>query len=455
MRVIGLSLLTTALVIACAPAGVDSTTLPPASSTSSTTTSTEPPTTVADPAPPLHLILDEVESLAVDEGIRLEISDDGGGLLGWVDREHPELSVDPSTQRITVRYYTADGWPAGVIWEQSAELPVTAIRQPWRGGGECAATLPDGSSAPVALVWQSRASPAEYLEQLDRAAGVNVVSPVWWRMTGGGDIVSSTDPGYVEAVHERNVAVWPAVAGFDADVHHATFSDPARRSALAQEISREAERIGVDGVNIDIEGYREEDANGFLVWVEELSALVRGWGGVVSLDLVPRSDTWDVAPPDLSFWSTAPIRTELAETVDCTILMAYDQYNRYRPAGPVAAPSWVEEVLIHALRHADPSQLVLGIPFYGRVWDPEDLESPTAVGIGELGRLVGEGNVGIDPAHGLDRVELADGRFFWAETPRGLEHRFELVEGYGLAGWAAWRFGFDSPAIWEVVTERQ
>jgi hypothetical protein len=77
------------------------------------------------------------------------------------------------------------------------------------------------------------------------------------------------------------------------------------------------------------------------------------------------------------------------------------------------------------------------------------------VGIGELGRLVGGGTVGFDPAHGLDRVELGDGRFFWAETPRGLEHRFELVEGYGLAGWAAWRFGFDSPAVWEVVNERQ
>lgn len=454
MRVFGLALLTTALVIACTPAVVDSTSPPPTPSTSSTTTTTGLSTTVTSPAP-LQLILDEVESLAVVEGIRLEISDDKGELLGWLDGEHPGLSVDSSTRRLTVRYHTPNGQPTEVVWEQLAELPVTTIRQPWRGGGECAATLPDGSSVPVALVWQSGGSPAEYIEQLDGAVGVNVVSPVWWRMTGDGDVSSSTDPDYVDAVHERNVAVWPAVAGFDADVHHATFSDRARRSALAEEISRQAESIDADGVNIDIEGYRDEDADEFLAWVEELADLVRGWGGAVSLDLVPRSDTWDVGPPDLSFWSTAPLRTKLAETADCTILMAYDQYNRYRPAGPVAAPSWVEEVLIHALRHADPSQLVLGIPFYGRVWDPDDLESPTAVGIGELGRLVGGGTVGFDPAHGLDRVELGDGRFFWAETPRGLEHRFELVEGYGLAGWAAWRFGFDSPAVWEVVNERQ
>jgi spore germination protein YaaH len=293
------------------------------------------------------------------------------------------------------------------------------------------------------------------VDQLDGANGaVTVVSPIWWRLAPDGTAVSSTEPGYVDAAHNRNVAIWPAVAGFDADTHHLVFSDPERRSALAQQISAEARTIGADGVNIDVEGYRSVDSEAFLAWVEELAGLVHEWKGVVSHDLVPRSDRWDVAPQDLAFWSNAPLRADLSRATDCTVLMAYDEHNRYRPPGPVASPSWVEEVLVHALRHTDPNQLVLGVPFYGRIWDPEDLERPTAVGIGDIEGLIGEGEVTHDPSYGLDRVDLADGRFFWAETTAGLEHRLDLVTENGLAGWAAWRFGFDSPGIWELVNGR-
>lgn len=314
------------------------------------------------------------------------------------------------------------------------------------------ATLPDGSSAPVALVWQTGGDTADYTAQLDGAGGmVSVVSPVWWRFDSGGNVMGGPDPHYVEAVHDRNVAIWPAVAGFDAETHHLVFSDPQRASALAARISEEAERSGADGVNIDIEGYRVEEADEVLGWVEELAALVRRWGGVVSHDLIARSDTWEVGPEELSFWSEAPLRAELSAATDCTVLMAYDEHNRYRPAGPVASPGWVEEVLAYALDRTDPDRLILGLPFYGQVWDPSDLERPRAVGIGDLEGLIDGGEVSFDASQGLDRVDLSDGRFFWAETTAGLQHRFDLVAEHGLAGWAAWRFGFDHPGIWELV----
>ena len=223
------------------------------------------------------------------------------------------------------------------------------------------------------------------------------------------------------------MAIWPAVAGFDADAIHLAFRTAQRRSALAVQISEDARAIGADGVNIDVEGYREEDAEAFLAWTVELADLVHEWDGVVSYNLVPRSDTWDVWPEELSFWSTAPRRLELAQATDCTVLMAYDQYNRHRPAGPVASPPWVEELVVYALRYADPAEMVLGVPFYGRIWDPEEIDSPRAVGIGTLEKLMDDGVVTFDETFRLDRVDLLDGTFFWAEAPAGLTHRFDLV----------------------------
>ena len=443
------------MVAACAPSTATPSTVSTAPPEPSTTTTTTLTTTTTIPESDVKLVLSDEEAVAVDGGVRLEVRDSSGRVLGWLDRDQRELAVDSSTTRVTLRYPGGEGAPDAVAWEQETETPVTVISQPWRGDGECAARLPDGSTAPVALVWQSGSDSSTYLEQLDSAGGVvNVVSPIWWRMRADGTVASFTDAGYVSAVHDRNVTIWPAVAGFDADAHHLVFSSPQRRSALSAQISAEAQLIGADGVNIDLEGYRVEDSDGFLAWVEELADLVHGWGGTVSYDLVPRSDTWDVTPAELEFWSTAPQRTALSRVTDCTILMAYDQHNRYRPAGPVASPAWVEDVLTYELRHADPAELVLGVPFYARIWDPVELDSPAAVGIGELDQLVEQGDVSHDPATGLDRVVLPDGRFFWAETTEGLEHRFELVDEYGLAGWAAWRFGFDSPGVWDLIESR-
>ncbi len=443
------------IVAACTSAD-----LAPASSlpapASSSTTATTTTTTTTIPQPDLRLVLSEEEAVAVNRGIRLEVANGSGEVLGWLDRDDRELRIAASTLELTIRYLSADGTSGDVVWKQKVDRPVIDVRQPWRGDGECVVILPDGSTAPVALVWQSGGNSFSYLQQLDSAGGaVNVVSPIWWRMRGDGTVASSTDPGYVSAVHDRNVAIWPAVAGFDADAHHLVFSNPQRSSELATEISEEARRIGADGVNIDLEGYRVEDSDGFLAWVEELADLVHGWGGTVSYDLVPRSDAWDVTPGELEFWSTAPQRTALSRVTDCTILMAYDQHNRYRPAGPVASPAWVEDVLTYELRHADPAELVLGIPFYARIWDPAELDSPAAVGIGELDGLIDRGDVSHDPATGLDRVVLPDGRFFWAETPEGLDHRLDLIDEHRLAGWAAWRFGFDSPNIWNKIRDGQ
>ena len=116
---------------------------------------------------------------------------------------------------------------------------------------------------------------------------------------------------------------------------------------------------------------------------------------------------------ELSYWSSAPQRRRLAAAVDYTILMAYDQFNDYRPAGPVAAPNWVEEVLVYLLRYADPQSVMLGIPAYGRLWNPEALNVPRAVSLSQLEGH--DGVVSFDKAHCLRRIARADGNFYWAE----------------------------------------
>ena len=438
----------------CAPGGAITDPVPV--TTGPTTTApveaTAPPPS-AVPATPTTmpaaatLVLDPIEALAATGGVVITAEWDGGRAELSASAPRVEAAVagalaGPVT--VTFSYPAESTDPDPVRWSQSVPAGATVtVRQPWRQDGTAAGD--------VVLVWQALGDRASYRGQLDAAPGVTVTSPVWWFIRADGSLADESDAGLVADAHDRGIAVWPAVASLDADANHAAFSDPAQRSDLAAALSERAEAIGADGVNVDVEGYRREDTAGVTAFIEELTDLVHGWGGVVSYDLIPRTDTWEVTPAELSFWSTAPQRREIAAIVDYTVVMAYDQYNRYRPAGPVAAPAWVEDVVTYALRFVDPHRLILGVPFYGRVWDAAEPDRPRAVGIGRLPGLGGDAEPVPDPAFGLDRVDLPDGRFFWLETPGGLQHRTGLVAALGLAGWAAWRLGFDSPAVWEAV----
>jgi spore germination protein YaaH len=303
----------------------------------------------------------------------------------------------------------------------------------------------------VVLAWQWLGSTADYLAEVDAAPGLTVSSPLWWELDADGRLVDTSDPAFVAGAHRRGVAVWPALASLDLEVLHLALDDPADRIALAEAVSARAEALGVDGVNLDFEGYLHEDAAAVADFAALLGEAVRSWGGVLSVDLTVRSDDWVLTPPELAYWSTAPLRRELAEAADYVVLMAYDQHNKWRPAGPVAAPGWVEDVLRFQLRYVEPERVLLGMPFYGRVWDPDELDEPRAIGIGALERLAAGGERAPDPVFGVDRVDLDDGRFLWLEDAAGLAHRRRLVEEQGLAGLAGWRLGLDSPEVWPVL----
>jgi spore germination protein YaaH len=456
VRRVALAAVLVTVMTACSAIPGESVSQPPTTSNVSTTTSTtvevptatvaaDPSTTTTStaPVPVVTLLLAAPEALAASRGVTVLVETSDGVRLGELATDEPLGVPVPMGTALRFVYLAPDGSPTDVVWEQTVQSQEVVVVQQWRA--------PDVPAGDIVLVWQSLGDTAAYVRQLDAAPGVTVVSPVWWYVRADGTISDQSTRAYVDAVHDRSVDIWPAVAGLDADANHELLSDPARRSEAAVVIADRAQAIGADGVNIDIEGYREEDAADFLLFARELTDLVHAWGGVVSYDLIPRSDSWDVSPSDLAFWSTAPPRREIAAIVDYTVLMAYDQHNRYRPAGPVASPNWVEDALVYALRYVDPDRLILGLPFYGRVWDPDQIDKPKARGVATIAALAESGEATFDEEFGMDRVTLDDGRFLWREDPALLADRLALVDDFGLAGWAAWRLGFDSPDLWETL----
>ncbi len=392
---------------------------------------------------------DEVEGLTLgptaDGHATLTASALGGAvvLAGPDDTGALLAPPDGGATDVTLRYPTPAGGVAPVTWTQTlpAGTDELVARQAWRGRR----TAPP---ADVTLAWQYTGDSDRYRREVDAAPGLTVTAPFRYYLDGGGNLVGRADPAFIEDMHARGVDVWPTIHTCGEGCIAAALSDPARRSAHARTIAADAIASGADGVQVDIEGFQLAESDAVTAFVEELSDLVQPQGLVTSFDFTVMTDTWHTPPEQYAFWSTGPDRRAISEAVDYAILMAYDQFNRFRPAGPVASPAWVEEAVRYQLRYTDPDHLLLGVPLYGRVWRGD---TPTAVGIGTTEQYVREGTVTPDPRFGVDRVTLPDGRVTWAETVAGLAHRVDLVDHYGLAGTASWRLGFDSPAVWTVL----
>ena len=392
------------------------------------TASTAPPTTL----PALEIRLSAVEARAAgSEGVRVTFA---GGSVTLVGDEPAGVSALPGTD-LRVAY------SGGPSWIQTLEAGAV-IEQPWR-------QPPPAGRDPIALAWQVNGDAETYSAELDVATGLDVASPLWWNLDPAGALIEDSDPAYVVAAAERGVELWPYVVnGFDPERTRAAIGTSERRLTLAQAISDSAETAGAAGVNVDFESFDSTERDHFTAFMHELTRLVHGWGGVTSVDITVL--TSDFAT---SHEASYPVynRRELATATDYLVLMAYDEHSTLRPYGPTASIDWVEDGLLHPLRYVDPHQVILGIPFYSRLWTPGD-PTARAVTITRVVELASEGKSVFDDQFGLDRVTLDDGRFFWVEGYEALSARLELVDEHGLAGWAAWRLGFDSPDLWRQVT---
>lgn len=119
-------------------------------------------------------------------------------------------------------------------------------------------------------------------------------------------------------------------------------------------------QYNLDGINVDFESMNgEKVGDAFIEFIRELSIKCKNNGVVLSVDnYVPMSHT--------SFYN----RKEQANFADYVVIMGYDEhYAGSSEAGSVASLSWVTQGVSDTLKEVPADQVILGMPFYTRVWE--------------------------------------------------------------------------------------
>jgi spore germination protein YaaH len=147
------------------------------------------------------------------------------------------------------------------------------------------------------------------------------------------------------------------------DISRRLLSSRARRDALAREVAEEVVRRGVDGVNVDFEPIPAGQKAAFTAFVKSLRReLDRLRPGLqLTFCVVGHHDSYDVAG------STGP------DAADAVYLMGYHYAGTWsKRAGstaPMGGPQHdVVDSVKSLLRHVEPHELIVGLPYYGHAW---------------------------------------------------------------------------------------
>lgn len=306
----------------------------------------------------------------------------------------------------------------------------------------------------INLVWHQVTSEAAN-QALDQAVqdvtGVNVISPTWFSVVSTeGAISSLASAEYVEKAHARGMEVWGLIDNFNDQVSTLeTLSSGSARAHIIEKLLQEAERVGMDGINLDFEALTQEEAPHFLQFVRELSVACRNNGLVFSID--------DPVPQYTSFYD----RKEQGILADYVIIMGYDEHTAgSEQPGSVASLPFVEEGIVQTLKEVPKEKVINGVPFYTRLWTQSNngVVTSQVCGMDEADAYVQENGMEVywnkDVSQNYAEAQIDTGVLkMWLEDEESLEEKMKLIEKYELAGVASWKLGFERPDVWEIISK--
>ncbi|MGE5704287.1 MAG: glycosyl hydrolase family 18 protein [Clostridia bacterium] len=419
-----------------------------------------------------NVLIVEKHGTAVQQAKILPVDGDPAAMLPL--RTGPSLH-EPFTTQLSVEtqvnvFAEKDGWfhvqtsdgLIGYVPKETVELTKvrTVVSPKTDQEKQPVAWKPLGKK--IVLAWEHVVKKTPSTSEIADMPGLNVVSPTWFELTDAkGTIANKADAAYVKWAHSKGYKVWGLVSnGFNADWTKAVLGSFELREKMIEQILHYANMYNLDGINLDFENVYVDEKEKLVQFVRELTPYLHEQGLTVSMDITVKSSS--------DRWSRFYDRAKLAQTVDYVAVMTYDEHWASSPvAGSVASLPWTEEGLQGVLEEVPHKKLLLGVPFYTRLWTEEPQAngsvkvSSKALSMPRAQAWMKERGLAAKPDEKSGQLFVSykdpkDGKTYkmWLEDATSMQKRMDLVHKYKLAGAAAWRRGFETEDIWTTIEEQ-
>lgn len=296
----------------------------------------------------------------------------------------------------------------------------------------------------------------------DHIGSLNYLSPWWFKIDGGGNIISAGDreveDAEIDAVmalaRSKGVKALPMLKNApQGQAFHKVLADAATRGRAIDNILELVASRNYDGINIDFEGISAEDRDNLTQFMYELAPKLRAQGKLVTQALPAKTEE------RLEGWTGAFDYGRLGQINDLVLVMAYGYKVSSSPTPGSTAPiSWVEAITSYALTIPQ-EKLILGVPWYGFDWNKTKgpparaLTYAQAIALAQQHGATIEYDENQESPH-FSYVHEGEEHEVWFEDRRSMEAKLTLVEKYGLAGAGGWRMGHEDPASWQAFDAR-
>lgn len=298
-----------------------------------------------------------------------------------------------------------------------------------------------------------------YLAKVDSTNGaINEVSPSYFDINSDGSlkITYELKQEFIDQMHDRGVKVVPFLSNhWSRDLGRSALKN---REKLANEIIKAIDKYDLDGVNVDIENVTEVDRDNYTDFVKILSEKMPE-GKTVAVAVAANPNGYKTG------WHASYDYEQLGKYADYIMIMTYDEHYEGGTQGPVASYDFVEESIQYALKYVPSEKIVMGLAFFGRYWNEEDVGGrgvayslinqifedypPTIVYDEESRTMIGTIHVSKKQAE-EDRYIFQAGTYnFYYETPETIKEKLQLVDKYNLKGSGSWALGQEMTDMWE------
>ncbi len=287
--------------------------------------------------------------------------------------------------------------------------------------------------------------------------GLDVLCPTWFQITDtSGNVADIGSIEYVNWAKAQGYDVWGLVTNsFNSSLTTSVLSNPTSRANVINQLIAYAKKYNLDGINIDFEGVSSSDGDIYLTFIKEATQAFK------ANNLVTSVDTFVPAP-----WTTQYKLAEVAQVVDYVIIMAYDEHYRTSPtSGSTASYTWVKKYMDEAIAQVDKNKLIMGVPFYTRLWSEQTQADGSIVVVDSVAKTMDEVKQ-IISSRNLTPVWIESAKQYyieykennltyklWIEDATSIEERMKLSRTYDLKGVAMWKRGYESSDIWSIINK--
>lgn len=288
---------------------------------------------------------------------------------------------------------------------------------------------------------------------------LNIISPNYFNIDEDGNLkLTSIDKSFINQMHNENVKVIPFLSNhWDRKLGRLALEN---KEALVKDLYKIIMEKNLDGINIDIENLTESDRNDYTEFVKMLRKKLPD-NKVVSVAVAPNPYDIDKG------WQGSYDYKELSKYSDHLVIMTYDESYPGGPVGPVASIDFVENSIKYALNEVESDKILLGIPFFGRLWSENGEIKGQGISIKKVNELIESYDSKIifddnkkspyvtidikkyDKTVYLYGRELKPGKYtIWYEDNKSIKSKLKLVQKYDLQGTASWSLGQEDEEVW-------